>query len=162
MNIFVLDENPKTAAWMQCDRHSVKMVLETAQMLCTVLHSLGCSVPYRPTHGSHPCTKWVASSQEAFNWTVCHGLALCETYTARYGKIHASEKIIIESKKHYLMLPNISIRPFVQCMPEQYQVPTDPVLAYRKFYVGEKASFARWSPPASTPDWFTSMKNNLT
>ena len=161
MNIFVLEENPKTAAWMSCDRHSVKMVLETAQMLCTVLHSVGCSVPYRPTHGSHPCTKWVASSQEAFLWTISHGLALSETYTARYGKIHACQKIIDEAGKYYSKLPSIPIAPFVQCMPEHYRVPGNPVLAYRKFYVGDKAKFAKWSKPAVTPDWFISMKGGV-
>ena len=32
MNIFVLDRDPVVAAQMQCDRHVVKMVLESAQM----------------------------------------------------------------------------------------------------------------------------------
>ena len=35
MNIFYLDKNPKIAAQMQCDKHVVKMILESAQMLCT-------------------------------------------------------------------------------------------------------------------------------
>ena len=35
MNIFVLDENPVIAAKMACDKHIVKMILESAQMLCT-------------------------------------------------------------------------------------------------------------------------------
>ena len=36
MNIFVLSECPIEAAQMQCDKHVVKMIVETAQMLCTV------------------------------------------------------------------------------------------------------------------------------
>ena len=35
MNIFYLDRNPKVAAEMHCDKHVVKMILESAQMLCT-------------------------------------------------------------------------------------------------------------------------------
>ena len=35
MNIFVLDMNPKTAAQLQCDKHVVKMIVESAQMLST-------------------------------------------------------------------------------------------------------------------------------
>ena len=35
MNIFVLDKNPVIAAQMQCDKHVVKMIVESAQMLCT-------------------------------------------------------------------------------------------------------------------------------
>ena len=41
MNIFVLDESPVTSAQMQCDKHIVKMPLETAQMLCSVWHRYG-------------------------------------------------------------------------------------------------------------------------
>jgi len=33
MNIFILDENPAIAAQMLCDKHIVKMPLETAQFI---------------------------------------------------------------------------------------------------------------------------------
>ena len=35
MNIFYLDEDPLVAARYHCDKHVVKMITETAQMLCT-------------------------------------------------------------------------------------------------------------------------------
>jgi hypothetical protein len=35
MNIFYLDKDPKKAAQYSCDKHVVKMILESAQMLCT-------------------------------------------------------------------------------------------------------------------------------
>ena len=35
MNIFYLDRDPKIAAQLACDKHVVKMILESAQMLCT-------------------------------------------------------------------------------------------------------------------------------
>ena len=41
MNIFVLDKSPIISAQMQCDKHIVKMPLETAQMLCSVWHRYG-------------------------------------------------------------------------------------------------------------------------
>ena len=43
MNIFHLDKNPKICAEYHCDRHVVKMILETAQMLSTAIseHSMG-------------------------------------------------------------------------------------------------------------------------
>ena len=34
MNIFVLDRDPELAAKYHCDKHVVKMVLESAQMMC--------------------------------------------------------------------------------------------------------------------------------
>ena len=36
MNIFYLDPRPDTAAEMHCDKHVVKMIVESAQMLSTV------------------------------------------------------------------------------------------------------------------------------
>ena len=41
MNIFFLDKDPKIAAQMQCDKHVVKMILETAQMLSTAARAQG-------------------------------------------------------------------------------------------------------------------------
>ena len=35
MNIFYLDRDPRIAAQMMCDKHVVKMILESAQMLST-------------------------------------------------------------------------------------------------------------------------------
>ena len=45
MNIFILNEDPEIAAQELCDKHVVKMILETAQMLCSafsqvVLHKI--------------------------------------------------------------------------------------------------------------------------
>lgn len=42
MNIFVLDTDPEIAAILHCDKHIVKMPLETAQMLCTIAALKGC------------------------------------------------------------------------------------------------------------------------
>ena len=60
MNIFILDESPIISAQMQCDKHIVKMPLETAQMLCSVWHRYGQAdrVPYKEAHRNHPCTLW--------------------------------------------------------------------------------------------------------
>ena len=35
MNIFAINENPIVAAQEQCDKHVVKMIVESAQMLST-------------------------------------------------------------------------------------------------------------------------------
>ena len=35
MNIFALHESPEVSAEMACDKHVVKMILESAQLLCT-------------------------------------------------------------------------------------------------------------------------------
>ncbi len=38
MNIFVLDPDAATAAHMMCDKHIVKMILESCQLLSTAHH----------------------------------------------------------------------------------------------------------------------------
>ena len=76
MNIFVLDKNPTKAANMLCDKHVVKMIVETAQMLCTTAHVNGhLSVPYKATHKNHPCTLWSNESSANWDWLVEHGEA---------------------------------------------------------------------------------------
>ena len=63
MNVFILDTNPHAAAKMQCDKHVVKMCLETAQILSTITGG-----PYKPTHANHPCTLWAKANRTHFNW----------------------------------------------------------------------------------------------
>ena len=60
MNIFYLDECPDKAARLQYNKHVVKMILESAQMLCVAHHVYGNSndVPYKEVHLNHPSTRW--------------------------------------------------------------------------------------------------------
>ena len=62
MNIFVLHDDPVVAAQMMCDKHVVKMILESNQMLSTVARKYGHDAPYRSTHAKHPCTLWTGDS----------------------------------------------------------------------------------------------------
>ena len=73
MNIFVLDDDPKTCAMYHCDKHVVKMILETAQMICTTHHLIGSydyDIPYKSTHINHPCNRWLRDSVENYNWLI--------------------------------------------------------------------------------------------
>ena len=153
MNIFVVDRDPKVAATMLCDKHVVKMIVETAQMLCTAASKLGHQVPYKPTHAKHPCTLWAGESLSNWNWLVKHGMALCEEYTLRYKKIHKTQSIIEWCRDSNISPANdIGLTPFRLAMPDIYK-DKDPVKSYRDYYIGEKARFAKWktSPPAWWP-----------
>jgi hypothetical protein len=152
MNIFIVNTSPSQAARELCDKHVVKMPLESAQLLCTTAHTLGIRAPYKPTHVNHPCAVWVRSSKDAFVWLIEHGLALCQEYTRRYNKIHSSQKVIEDAKVLKYLLPFATMPDFVQCMPEQYRH-SDPVVAYRTYY-RTKASFTTWRAPSKTPAWF--------
>jgi hypothetical protein len=118
MNIFYLSEDPIESATMQCDKHIVKMPLESAQMLSgahrvldgmkverrKVLSSGKISIRYNRVmedddkeavlyklcHENHPCTLWTMENSANYNWHYKHWIALCEEYTRRYGRIHLS------------------------------------------------------------------------
>jgi len=51
--------------------------------------------------------------------------------------------------------------PFPQCMPDQYKVEGDPVAAYRNYYKGEKAYFARWNKGRASPEWWDDDMQNF-
>ena len=143
MNIFFLDADPKHAAQMQCDKHVVKMTVETAQMLSTAARSHGHDVGYLSAYPKHPMTLWVGQSPHNFAWTIIHGLELCREYTHRYNKTHATEKIINNlysvCKGNYMKKTEPP-----QCMPDKYKG-FNYVKAYRNFYLGEKKRFARYT-----------------
>ncbi len=154
MNIFVLDTDPVRAAEYLCDKHVVKMALETAQLLCTALASYGGDVPYKPTHRNHPCTLWASTSRANFDWLAAHGDAICREYARRYeGREHKSRAVIVRAREQFARLPSGSLTAFAQAMPDEYRR-ADPVAAYRAYYSGAKARFATWRAPAAAPDWW--------
>ena len=108
MNLFYLHHDPVEAARLQCDRHVVKMILETAQMLSTAHLELdGIKVAYKSTHKNHPSTVWVRSSAASYHWAFTHMMALGDEYTRRYGKIHKT----IREHAEMLSLVPINIDP---------------------------------------------------
>jgi hypothetical protein len=136
MNIFVLDEDPEIAARMHCDKHVVKMVLETAQLLCTAIdvHTEGKVKPlYRTTHKNHPCAVWVRESIENFLWTAELGLRLAEEYTHRYGKRHKSENVIRWCLDNCPNFPHIPMTERPLCMPDDCKI-GNVVTSYRVYY----------------------------
>lgn len=145
MNIFVVDYNPIVAARMLCDKHVVKMVLESAQILSTVRGG-----PYRSTHPNHPCVLWASANKTNYNWLVRHALELCNEYTSRYGKRHKSQDVIEQLSQCPDNVP-VGSSCFVQCMPEQYRH-RDTVTAYRRYY-HSKSEFAKWRL-GNEPHWW--------
>ena len=154
MNIFVLSEDPEEAARAQCDRHVVKMAVESAQILSSVRHRYGALAPYKATHAHHPSVLWAGECAENYAWLYSHLGHLLDEYTRRYGKTHAvSAHLDVLREPPEAMPRKGACTPFAQVMPEPYRVPGDPVAAYRAFYNGEKAGFARWKL-GNAPAWF--------
>jgi hypothetical protein len=119
VNIFYLDHDPVKAAEWMVDKHVVKMILESAQLLSTAHRVLdgrmevieryvNGSMParyrklkrwrlddgrdnivYQATHMNHPSAVWCRQSVENYAWLVEHFYALMNEYMHRYNKVHA-------------------------------------------------------------------------
>lgn len=159
MNIFFLNKNPSVCAKEHCDKHVVKMILESAQLLSNAHHMLdgqqAITPIYKLTHKNHPSAIWVRSSKSHYVWLWCLLKELCIEYTHRYGKVHKIEReglleVLRDSPKNIPASGWISDP--TPAMPDEYKTPSA-VESYHNYYRGAKVSFARWTK-RSTPSWF--------
>ena len=158
MNIFYLDKDPVIASQMMCDKHVVKMILESAQMLSTAHRVLDGNEYadkeglYKMAHKNHPSTIWVRSSVHNYMWLYVHMTALMDEYTYRYGKHHATERLLQPLKDCPKSIPTIDFTDPPQCMPD-YCKGDDTVQSYQTYYILEKSDFATWKR-RDKPEWF--------
>lgn len=154
MNIFVVDYDPVEAAKALGDKHVVRMILESAQMLCTAHRMIDGDVPdnfYKITHKNHPCAKWVREAQENYIWLAIHWVALMEEYKQRYGKNHACLKLYPD-----LLFPPKGLTQFwgsepPLAMPDEYKI-GGPLESYRNYYKYGKAHLHKWTN-REAPEW---------
>lgn len=184
MNIFVLDKDPQYAAVMMCDKHVVKMIVESCQLLSTAHHVLDgkqitrvskngrkfstyeaanlLGVPpfLRCTMINHPCTIWTRETVENYQWLWVHTNELLYQYNARYNKDHTYTNLVRQTLVNCPQnLQRIKLTPFAQAMPDQYKN-QDTAEAYRQYYIHEKSRFAKWKM-GNTPLWFTEGVNSI-
>ena len=155
MNIFILDKDVKKCAQYHCDKHVVKMILETAQLLCGVHHmtdQVTDQVPYKLSHKNHPCAIWARESYTNYLYLCELGLALCDEYTHRYGKRHKSMEVIMWCISNRPNIPDKGLTEFAKAMPEEYKVKSA-VESYRNYYRGAKSGFASWKN-RDIPTWY--------
>ena len=154
MNIFVTDSCPIQSARNLPDKHIVKMPLETCQMLSIIYSDWYYGVgklyksdgkPYRTAHGAfrnHPCTQWAADNQYNLAWLIVHGVALCDEYTARYGKVHTCLDVIAQAERIYKRCFDLDhydasqqVTSFTRAMPEylKYDTSIDTITAYIRY-----------------------------
>jgi len=165
MNLFILYNDPVTAAQAHADKHVVKMILEACQMLYTAhwtsaypellkktkeKHPLPASLEqaplkkdsnirgYLPAHINHPCTKWIRASMENYRFACTLGVALGEEYTYRWGKRHSCAEHVEWLLLNPPDLPYIPQTPFAIAMDDQYKKGDDPIESYRNYYLTAK------------------------
>jgi len=145
MNIFFLDFCARLAAEYHCDKHVVKMILETAQLLYSAHWVLDGEVnlpanAYKKTHANHPCAIWTRQSLANYEWLADLGWFLCKEYQYRYGehKQHKTEWHIVWLREHAPVgAPSIGITQIPLAMPVEYKK-RHPVQSYRTYYIENK------------------------
>lgn len=176
MNIFAIESDPIDCAMSMVDKHVVKMILETAQLLSTAHRVLDAEhlyfdkskngrnikrwkLPderdqhlYSATHVNHPSAVWARASNNNYNWLYCHFCGLLAEYTYRYGKVHKCDAM-----REWLQYPprNIPVgylTPVTPAMPDEYKVPGDSVTSYRNYYRGAKQRMHKWTK-REAPEW---------
>ncbi len=177
MNIFILSQDPQEAARLQCDRHVVKMVVETAQILSTahrildgkettivgpkrkkkhweLIDAFREKLFYRATHRNHPCCVWARESLGNYIWLYEHFIALCDEYTYRYGKIHRCDSlfrgVLDEAPSR---IPDVGLTEFATATNTVVSI-EDIVQRYRAFYITKKTKFKMTWKKRQVPDWF--------
>jgi len=186
MNIFVLDHNPKIAAQSQCDKHVVKMIVESAQMLSTahrMLDGVETKRPsvsgktmikyyelqnpemelmlYKAVHHKHPCTIWTMESVYNYRWHYDHFCALLDEYTYRYGKTHTTEKLKYWLVKPPKNIPHVPMTDFKLAMTHEPQCMHEgqTIRSYREYYHTKQDRFKMAWTKRKPPNWFI---NNTT
>jgi hypothetical protein len=142
MNIFFLNWNPRKAAEYHCDKHVVKMIIETAQLLYSahwMTNSPLLPNAYKLAHKNHPSAIWARESLTNYLWLCSLGWWLCKEYQFRYGesKVHKTEEHIVWLLNNHPNIPFIAMTPIRLAMPDEYKN-SNAIKAYRTFYIESK------------------------
>lgn len=146
MNVFFVDPDPVLAASMLCLQHRAKMLTESVQILCTSIHVLYPETAkqyslWKPTHVKHPSVLWAVEYGQAQRWILRHALKLAALHDK---KIPAAANAMLNSLTCILSnLPcGILLGDVPQCMPPEFQRPSDPVKAYQLYYADKARLWA--------------------
>jgi hypothetical protein len=171
MNIFATSTCPKSAAQDHCDKHLVKMILETAQLLSTAHHLEGdpTDVPdiYKVTHQNHPSAVWTRASRANYLWTYDLFVALCREYTVRYGRTHKTEDKLragLMTVPRHITAADLTAPP--ACMPDEFKVEPEgqwPVESYRRYLARGKSwlTVDSFKKRGAAPSWFRRLAEKV-
>jgi len=159
MNIFFLHPNAKRCARWHCNKHVVKMALETTQLLYTAhwvlemelkripsfkdapAQSSGVRGYYSINNPTHPCAIWTRESLDHYTWLCEFGLRLTKEYTFRFNKVHSCEAHLLWLAAH--APPTLVSRGWKNppcAMPLEYKVSNNAVTCYRLYYAKGKST----------------------
>ena len=153
MNIFFLDFDTKKCAQYHCDKHVVKMILETAQLLCGAHWVIGNEAPYKLSHKNHPCAIWTRTSLSNYLYLCDLGLELCKEYTYRYGKRHKSQDVIEWCLINKPNLHDVDFTSPPLAMGDEFKIENNVIESYRNYYREGKKLIVSWKNRV-IPSWF--------
>ncbi len=97
MNIFVTHKNPKDCALFLDNVRLNKMIIETGQIISTVLRTQyhdNNPILYKKAFIYHPCVKWVQEKPEHLVWLIHLFFEYTHEYTRRFRKIHKTQRTL--------------------------------------------------------------------
>ena len=159
VNIFAIEStrDGKSIDWVksaqsQDNLRVVKMVLESCQILSTVLNEQGLHAPYKSFNPKHPSCLWAAESSANFVALVEHTHALLEEYSNRFAKLHKCDAVLdkialLYDKDNFVQHKPTTLK---MAMPEEFRG-SSVVESYRKYYASKEN--IRY-PRSKVPKWF--------
>mmetsp|Transcript_26338 Transcript_26338/g.87277 ORF Transcript_26338/g.87277 Transcript_26338/m.87277 type:complete len:234 (+) Transcript_26338:78-779(+) len=183
MNLFFLSMNAEEAARWHANIHIVKMIVETAQLLCNVHHRAAepdshCLPPYvrrsqvpyldsRSGHRKLGSMIWVAESLGNYRWGVRLGLTLCREYNTGRGRAegkvtkHNTEAVLEWLRDHEPNFKKTRRAPVLRrhlAMPEKMKDAPNSVEAYRDYYYSKRRTMPMEWPEGLVPEWWEARK----
>ena len=163
MNIFAIEGDNNNIDWIKSAKSQdnyrvVKMILESCQILSTVLNEQGIDAPYRSFNPKHPSCLWAAESSDNFINLVKHCAAMIDEYRDRFDKTHKCEAVLKKIVGLYdaSMFPTDKPTPLRMAMPDNFRS-NDIVESYRRFYASKPR--VRY-PKDKVPSWFQKYRGN--
>lgn len=154
MNIFITSNCPIESAKYLDDKRVIKQTLESAQLLSTALRVNGYNGTdvYKIAYLNHPSNIWTRTTQGNYKWLLEHFKALCDEYTRRFGKTHASAALLPAFEQGASLIPAGELMPFSNNARNltkgvDFTHEKDTIKAYQ-LYLAE-----RWEGDKREPKW---------
>jgi hypothetical protein len=161
--------------WSDCHKHDLRS--------CDSVDTGSLRLYKSISNPNHPIAVWVRESDANLMWTILHMQGLIGEYHRRFRKVHAClnlsngflsvgaklagvERLWTRDENRNLIIDPACVAlanqhsPFALAMPDYCKaVATDPVDAYRVFYLREKIfqDHVKWTRCVSLPDFITSV-----
>jgi hypothetical protein len=112
------------------------------------------SIIYTATHTNHPSAVWARQNKMNYYWLSLLLKSLCKEYTYRYGRIHATARLVDALNTPPTHIPKgVGFTEPTPAMPEEFRVKNNSIQSYINYYVGAKKHLANWKK-RTIPSWY--------